>query len=456
MSLPLHYQPITELARMLRKGDISAVELVTHYIDRCDTLNDELHAIITVAREPALRQAEEADRVLRESPEAAPPLTGIPLVVKDVIPVVGMPATYNSRIKCNDDGSDWLPDREPRAIGLLREAGVIFLGKANNNEFLGIPSDDDRFPRPRSPYNRAFVSTGSSSGSGVAPAAGMCAAGIGTDSAGSVRLPAAQHGLVGHKATNGLITRAGMGYSSLQVMGPLARTTADAALIYEALTANERPVSDALQTDISGWRVGVPWRYIETAPVEDEILRGFRAAVDQLAAMGVEIVDLRIRGLAETREATFVVLYTEHHASHTETLHSSYNAYGDSARLYAMQGAFISAIDYMNALEMGRQLTGIVNTAMNGLDAILTPVCPFVTAEAGRRPSEHRQGINTAFTGPFNLTGHPAITVTCGVAENGMPFGMQLAGHHYRDKRLFQLAHAYEQATGWHQLYPDL
>jgi aspartyl-tRNA(Asn)/glutamyl-tRNA(Gln) amidotransferase subunit A len=455
-SLPLHYQPITTLQRRLRAGEISAVELVRHYIARCDALNDRLHAMITVAQEDALQQAERVDRRLREQ-DAVPPLAGIPLVVKDVIPVKGMPATYNSRIRRNADGSDWIPDNEPEAIALLRAAGAIILGKANNNEFLGIPSDQDRFPPPRSPYNPAYVSIGSSSGSGVAPAAGMCAASIGTDSAGSVRLPAGQHGLVGFKATNGRITRAGMGkHSTLQVMGPLARTTADAALIYEALTAGADPVTGDLQAGIRGWRIGVPWRYIETSPVEDEIVRSFRQALDQLAAQGAEIVDMRLAGMAEARMATFVVLYTEHHSSHVETLHRRYEAYGDSARLYAMQGAFISAIDYQNALEMGRRLTAVVDDAFAGLDAIAMPTSPFVTAEAARKPSEHRQGMNTVFTGPFNLTGHPAISVPCGVSETKLPISMQFVVRHHEEKRLFQLAHAYEQATAWGQLHPEL
>jgi aspartyl-tRNA(Asn)/glutamyl-tRNA(Gln) amidotransferase subunit A len=457
MTVPLHYQPVTTLARRLRAGEISVVELVQHYIARCDALNDRLHAVITVAREAALQQAEQADKQLCQGGASAPPLTGIPLLVKDVIPVKGMPTTYNSRVRRSANGSDWIPDHEPKAISLLRAAGAIMLGKANNNEFLGIPSDDDRFSRPRSPYNPAYVSIGSSSGSGVAPAAGMCAASIGTDSAGSVRLPAAQHGLVGFKATNGRITREGMGkHSTLQVMGPLARTSADAALIYEALTAGTDAVIHELQADIRGWRIGVPWRYIETSPVENEIAHSFRRALDQLAALGAEIVDMRLTGMAEARMATFVVLYTEHHASHIETLHQRYEDYGSSARLYAMQGAFISAIDYLNALEMGRRLAAVVDVAFAGLDAIAMPTSPFVTAEAARKPSEHRQGMNTVFTGPFNLTGHPAISVTCGVSETRLPIGMQFVVRHHDEKRLFQLALAYEQATHWHHLHPEL
>ena len=363
---------------------------------------------------------------------------------------------------------DWVPDSEPAAITRLRDAGAIIIAKANCNEAFGIPSDADRFPRPRNPFNPAFVSVGSSSGSGASPAAGFCAASIGSDSAGSVRLPAGQHGLFGMKTTNSRITRAGIGsISSVQVYGPLTRTTADAALFTRIMSGHDPadpdssalPVPDYVDTldaGIQGWRIGVPWRYIRTAPVEAEILSAFETALQVLAGLGAEIIDVPVRGLAEGRMATFVAMYTEHHAAQAVNTRTKLDQIGPSERLYAMQGAFISALDYLNAKKLGVRLRDSLEEIFHDVRILAMPLSPFVTAEAGRKPSEHRAGINTAFTCAFNLTGHPAISAPCGLAGIGIPIGIQFAAKLFDETAVFQISHAFEQTTDWHNNHPDL
>ncbi|MBK9123601.1 MAG: amidase [Chloroflexi bacterium] len=450
MTTPLHYESIENLSRILRRREIGAVEIVEHFLRRTDALNNLLHAVITVAYDHARAAAAEADRSMAAGSADGKPLLGIPITVKDVMATKGIRTTANSRTL-----GDWVPDAEPLALARLREAGAIVLAKANCNEYFGIPSEDDRYPRPRTPFNTDYVAIGSSSGSGVAVAAGIGAASIGTDSAGSVRLPAAQAGAFGMKSTNGHVSLEGhTAYSNFQVIGPLARTTADAALLTSVMAGEAPPTISTAGP--RGLRIGVPWRYIDTSPAEPEIRSAFRSLIETLEAAGAQVVEVSIPGMAESRMATFVAMYAEHHASKAVTLQRQFNDLGRSARLYAMQGAFISAVDYLHMLELGRQVRRNVDLALGTVDVIAMPTSPYVTAEAARRPSEHRRGMNTVFTVPFNLTGHPAITVPCGFSELGIPIGAQFAAAHGAEDTLYRVSLAVEQLTDWHLRHPPL
>lgn len=451
MTLPLHYTPIETLGIMLRRREISSLELIDHFIQRIESLNPSLNAIITLVADDARQLAQQADHIIKVGGDlTSKPLLGIPLTVKDAVATRGIRTTANSRTL-----GDWVPDFEPLAISHLREAGAIILAKANCNEYFGIPSEEDRFPRPRTPYNTDYVAIGSSSGSGVAVAAGFCAASIGTDAAGSVRLPAAQAGVVGMKTTNGCITLEDVGrQSSFLTVGSLARTISDTALLTATMAGEAVP--DLRPQSLHELRVGVPWQYIETSPVEDEIKQAFHNLLDLLKSEGAQICDISIPGLAETRMATFVAMYTEHHAAHAAALRRQLNDYGRSARLYALQGAFISAADYLNALELGRRVRRNVDHALADVDVIAMPTSPFVTAEAARKPSEHRRGMNTVFTVPFNMTGHPAITVPCGMSSLGIPIGAQFAAAHHAEELLYRLSLAIEQQSDWHRINPNI
>jgi aspartyl-tRNA(Asn)/glutamyl-tRNA(Gln) amidotransferase subunit A len=432
---------LTDLRRRLDDGSLRATELVEAFLARIEA-EASLNAVTTVFGEEALAQAErvDAERASGREPGA---LAGVPITIKDSIPTIGLPTTCNSRSRLG-----WVPTSEPPAITRVREAGAIIVAKATPNEFLGIPSDDDLYPRPRSPFNRDYVAIGSSSGSGVAVAAGLCAASIGTDSAGSVRLPAAQNGLVSLKATRGRIPSAGGGVEpTLQLVGALTRTVADSKLMFEVMAGTRHHVGEAVP-DVDLPRIGVPRHYVATSPVEDEITASFERAVDALASVGSRVSDVEPRGWAEGRMATFVILYTEHHHAHREWLRRAGDGYGRSARLYALQGAFVSAAEYLRCRDYGERLRGAVEALFDDVDVLAMPTSPFVTAEAARRPGEHRQGFNTVFTGVFNLSGHPAITLPCGVSRLGIPIGLQLVGRYGSDERLLEHAAAVERALG--------
>lgn len=461
----LPFSSITALAGCYRRGETSPVDVTRLFLDRIDRLDPRLRAFITVAADHAMTDAREAERRLQRGDDR--PLVGIPIAVKDSIATRGIRTTANSRVL-----EDWVPDRDAAAVERLREAGAVIIGKTNLNEFgWSIPREDDLCPPPRNPWNPVLAAVGSSSGSGVAVAAGLCSAALGTDGGGSVRLPAGQMGLVGVKPTHALVSRSGVLHAgSIGGVGVLARTVADAAILLNALASSDaedssgdldaapRAAADyvrALNGDLRGVRIGVPWSYIDAIPVEDEVRAAFDAAAAGLGRLGAVIVPVDLRALEHARAANFVVLVAEHYTAHETRLAAQWPRYGRSARLYTAMGAFVAASDYLRAREVGRLVGSDVDAALRETDALAMPTSPVVTAEAARRPDAHRRGINASFTAPFNLTGHPAFSVPCGISAVGLPMGFQIVGRRYEESTLFHIAHAFEQATTWHTLRPQ-
>ena len=459
MSEPLHERSLIDLATALRARGLSSRELVQHYLERIRAFDGRFNAFVTVAEEQALPLADETDRRLQAG-EALPPLAGIPIAVKDSIPTAGIRTTANSRLlEC------WIPHADAIAIRRLRDAGAIVLGKTNLNEFgWALPAENDLTPPSRNPWNPEYAAIGSSSGSGAAVSAGFCAAAIGTDGGGSARLPAGQNGLVGIKPNHRRVSRSGMDDSSISEICPMTRTVADAALMLATMAGYERddwqswpePVpayAEHLTADVRGWRIGIPRRDIEAAGPEAEVADAFEAGLDGLRRLGVELVDVVIPGLADARAANFVVLNVEAHAAHLPTLRAKPERYGHSALVYHWMGGFLTATDYLNAKQIGLRVRGLVEEQFQDVRALVTPTSPVVTAEAARRPESHRRGANAAFTSPFNLTGHPAISVPAGIsASTGLPIGFQFVGPLFDELTLFQLAHAYERITPWSTL----
>ncbi len=459
-TLTLAFSSVAAVAGLYRRGEASPVDLTRLLLERINHLNPQLHAFITVAGDSALDDAEEAVRRLRRGDPG--PLVGIPMAVKDSIPTKGIRTTANSRVL-----EDWVPARDAFAVERLRAAGAVILGKTNLNEFgWSIPRDDDLCPPPRNPWNPGLAAIGSSSGSGAAVAAGLSTAALGTDGGGSVRLPAGQMGLVGFKATHALVSRGGVLHAgTIGDVGALARTVEDAALLLDALASYDPDDPDAeprgqvdhvraLNQDARGVRIGVPASYIGEIPVEPDIRAAFDAALADMTRLGALVVPVDLPGLEHARAANLVALVAEHYATHETLLGPRWDRYGRSARLYSSMGAFLSAADYLRAKEIGRLVRQDVDAAFSEVDVLAMPTSPVVTAEAARQPGAHRRGINASFTAPFNLTGHPAFSVPCGISAVGLPIGLQLVGRHYDESTLLRIAHAYEQATAWHAMRP--
>ena len=455
---------LSEQVRLVQEGKISAVALVQTQLDEINRLNPKLNSFITVDADGALEQARAIDEA-RENGARLGPLAGATIGVKDSIPTKGLRTTDNSRLLEN-----WIPQEDASTVKRLREAGAIIIGKTNLNEFgWSRPSETDLMPPPWSPWNPDRMSVGSSSGSGAATTARMAAATIGTDGGGSARLPAGAQNLYGIKPTHGLVSRLGMDHNGHSEISPLCRTALDTALMLEAMAGYE-PKDDMswpgkvpayatnIKADISGWRIGVPRTFVDSAPNEPEVVQAFESFLRKLELLGCELVEFELHGMAEARSANFLVLNSEAYQRHQKSLQSHWNLYGAITRVYLLQGAFLSANDVLNASEVGRAFRNYFSEILSSLDlkAIATPTSPFATAERSRRPGEHSRGINACYTSPFNISGHPSISLPAGFGDAGIPVGAMLTGELHDDLTLLQLAFAYDQTNNWNSLVPPI
>ncbi len=455
---------LAEQVKLVKSGHISVRELVQQHLTRISELNGTLNSFITVDERDALAQADALDSRLAAGEDPGP-LTGATVGVKDSIPTNGLRTTDNSRLLEN-----WIPKEDAKTVARLRRAGAVIIGKTNLNEFgWSRPSEADLSPPPWNPWNPDRMSVGSSSGSGAASSAGMASATIGTDGGGSARLPAGAHNLYGLKPTHGLVSRLGMDHNGHSEISPLGRTALDIALMLESMAgfepeddmswpADVPPYSENLEADIGGWRIGVPRNFIDSAPNEPEILSGFESFLSKLESLGAELVDVDLRGMAEARAANFIVLNSEAYQRHQKSLKTDWNKYGPITRVYLLQGAFLSANDMLNAAEIGRSFRSYFSRLLEtqNLKALATPTSPFATAERSRRPGEHSRGINACYTAPFNISGHPSISLPAGFGDAGIPVGAMLTGELHNDLTLLQLAHAYDLNTDWSSKTPPL
>ena len=443
---------MAEAGGRIRDGSVTPTSYVEALIERNRRLDPMIRCTITLAAETALVEAGLAESEISRGSWRGP-LHGMPIGIKDCIATAGFRTTANSRVL-----SDWVPDKDAPSVRTLREKGAIVLAKLNLNEFAwSIPGEDDLYAPPRNPWSPGHYAMGSSSGSAVAVASGLCPAALGTDAGGSVRQPAANCGVVGLKPTHGLVDASGaLGPPTICEVGPITRSVEDAALVLDALVGGRESYIESLQQSPGHARVGVPRRHLELAQSDSQISAAFAEALHVLRHLGIEVVEVEIEGLADAAAADFVVLNAEAFAAHEATLRMRKGDYGPSARVYHLQGAFLSAADYIVALRVGEAVRDRVNEALSAVDVLATPVVPVLTAEAARAAkAQPHTGGTAVFTAPFNLTGHPALALPCGMSAEGIPIGLQLVGRTGDEADLFRLAYAYEQATPWHTMHPS-
>jgi aspartyl-tRNA(Asn)/glutamyl-tRNA(Gln) amidotransferase subunit A len=448
-----HLLTVAEAGRRIRDGSLTPTSYVEALVERVLQLDPILRCTITVAAETALAAAQVAESEIGRGVSRGP-LHGIPIGIKDSIATAGLRTTANSRVL-----TDWVPAEDAPSVAALRAAGAIVIAKLNLNEFAwSIPSEDDLRAPPRNPWSPDHFAMGSSSGSAVAVASGLCPAALGTDAGGSVRQPAANCGVVGLKPTHGLIDSSGaLGARTICEVGPITRSVEDTALLLGALVGGRRSYVESLGRPPGRPRVGVPIRHIDLAQPDPQISAAFAEALQVLRQLGMEIVEVEIEGLADAAAADFIVLNAEAFAAHEETLRTHMKEYGGSARLYHTQGAFLSAADYIVALRVGATVRDRVDDTLSAVDVLATPVVPVLTAEAARTAkAQPHTGGGAVFTAPFNLTGHPALAVPCGMSADRIPIGLQLVGRAGGENELLGLAYAYEQATPWHTMHPSL
>ena len=453
MSRPneLHLLTVAEAGQRIRDGSLTPTAFIEALIERSRRLDPSLRCVITLAAEAALGAARVAELEVGRGAWRGP-LHGIPIGIKDSIATAGLLTTANSRVL-----ADWVPDKDAPSVARLREGGAIVLAKLNLNEFAwSIPSEDDFHPPPRNPWKPSHYSMGSSSGSAVAVASGLCPAALGTDAGGSIRQPAANCGVVGLKPTHGLVDASdALGPTTICEVGPITRSVEDAALTLGALAGGGESYVESLRKSPGPVRLGIPRRHIQLAQSDPQISAAFAGALDVMQQLGVEIVDVEIEGLADAAAANFVVLNAEAFATHETMLRTRGADYGPSARVYHLQGAFLSAADYIGAIKVGEAVRNRIDKAFAAIDALATPVAPVLTAEAARSAAaQPHTGGTAVFTAPFNLTGHPALSLPGGMSAEGIPIGVQLIGRAGGEADLLRLAYAYEQAAPWRELHP--
>ena len=456
---------VAEAASLIAAKQLSPVELTRAYLDRIERLNGTLHAYVRVLHDQALTAARMATEEISAGHYRGP-LHGVPIGLKDIYDTAGVPTEGGSKLCLGR-----IPASDATTTTLLKKAGAILLGKLTTWEFaIGGTAFDTPFPPARNPWNVERDPAGSSSGSGAAVAAGLCAAAMGSDTGGSIRWPAAWCGLAGLKPSYGRVSRAGiMPLSfSLDHAGPLTWTVEDAAIMLQAVAGHDprdpasadRPVPDfraALAApELRGIRLGVARSMFERDCVaSDETRAAFDRSVEVLRGLGASVTEVELPPLALYGAAAYLIARGEGFAIHEKTLRERPEDYGALARDRLMIGAYVRASDMVQAMRRRRMLAEATAAAMAEFDAILLPTVPDAApllAELGPYFSSERP----PYMRPFNLTGQPALSVCNGFDRLGLPLSLQIVGRCFDDATVLRIGHAYERATPWRERRPQL
>ena len=455
----LAFLSVGELAPLIRAKKLSPAELVRIYLERIERLNPRLNAYLTVLAEEALAQARRAEQEIARRKWRGP-LHGIPVAVKDNIETAGVRTTAGSKIL-----AAYLPSQDAPVVARLRAAGAILLGKTHLHEFAyGVTSENVHYGPARNPHDSGRIPGGSSGGSAIAVAAGLCAAAVGTDTGGSIRIPAALCGVTGFKPAFGSLPMEGIVplCRSLDHVGPIARTVEDAAMVY-AVMRGEKPAPLESAGKRGRMRVGWPRDYFfeRLAP---EVARALEDARQLLRSRGVEFVDVALSLLNAANQATLPIALAEAYQYHREAGYFPERAaeYSEDVRTRLERGAGITAADYLDALAACRRSQEEFRQCGEHLDALLVPTVPVVAPRIGEA-SIHLAGVQEEVRAallrlcrPANLWGVPAISIPCGATAAGLPIGMQCIGFEGREAILFRLAQKFESATEWHRRRPPL
>jgi amidase len=465
MDADLCNRTLTEVAGLIRKQETSPVELTRAVLARIERLDSGLHSYVTVLAEQALAAAEAAERELHAGRDKGP-LHGMPVAVKDLCFTKGVRTTCASRVL-----ADWVPAYNATVVERLVAAGAVLLGKLNMTEFA-LSGYAPGLPIPCNPWHLTLHAGGSSSGSGVATAAGLCFASLGTDTGGSIRNPSAWCGVVGLKPTYGRVSRYGvfpLGMS-LDHVGPMTRSVADAATVFEAIAgadphdptslASTVPACTAgLRRGVRSVRIGIDEGFMRDRAHPD-VIAALHDAVQVFAAQGATVVSVSLPDVEQLLSAWSVICAAEAAVAHEATFPSRAEAYGPTFRSFLEYGVGLRAQDYAQA-HVSR--LGFAQRFQQVFDSADLFVCPGVFMPAPPADALDPYGPFTdeiapfmRFTAPFNFSGNPTLSLPAGFSANGLPHGIQLIGPYLSEALLCQVGYAYEQATDWHTRRPPL
>jgi len=463
---PYHYQTITEIAARIRSGELTSVSLTQTLLDRISATDANLKSYVTVTADLAMQAAERADSELSEGRDRGP-LHGIPIALKDLYFTKGIPTMGGSQAL-----ADHTPDFDGTAVARLSEAGAVLLGKLNLTEGA-MGGYNPEFQVPVNPWKSDHWAGASSSGSGVATAAGQCFASLGSDTGGSIRFPAAACGTVGLKPTWGRVSRYGVLplAESLDHVGPLTRSVEDAAIVLDAMAGHDPNdptslpdlVSDArekLGEPMAGIRIGYAERYA-TDGVDPEMAASVREAIRILEGLGAQVIDVSLPNIDPYVSAWKTLCSSEAVAAHRSTYPSRRDDYGPWFRDWLDTGAAVNAAEYAEAHYLRLACNGHFRSAFQEIDIL---ACPSMTAPAhpvtrevlyGRFPTD-RQPKFQRFTAPFDYNGAPTLSIPSRMSSDGLPLSLQLIGKPLSEPLLCQVGHAYERETEWQNHHPKV
>ena len=462
----LHWMTAVAAAKAIASRELSPVDLVKALLDRIARLDPRLNAFIRVEGETALKEARAAEAEAAQG-KLRGPLHGVPLGVKDIIDVTGLPTTCHSKVLA--DAAPATADAE--CVTRLRAAGAIVMGKLSTHEFaIGGPSHDLPWPPARNPYNRDHHPGGSSSGSGSGLAAGFFPIALGTDTGGSVRNPASACAIVGLKPTYGFVSRRGVFPLSftLDHVGPMTRTVADNAVMLGVLAAHDPldPGSVAapqgggyiksLEQGMRGLRVGFVRHFHETdSPANPEVVAGLERVAQTFRSEGAEVIDVKLPPLEDFGAVNRAILQSEAWSIHANWLRERPGDYGRLARRRLISGAFISAGDYVLASRRRLQMIADVEAALREVDILLCASAMDPPCSIDDPEMIERTYMRQART-PFNVTGHPALAMAAGLSRDGLPVAVQFVGRYFDEATVLRVARTWERAAGTDTLHPSL
>ena len=449
---------IAELGRALRAGLLSSEQITRDSLDRIAASDAAVHAFVLVDGETAIAAARAADLELRQGHDRGF-MHGIPYAVKDIIDVAGMPTTCHSKLRL-----DHIAEADAEITARFRNAGAIMLGKLATFEFaLGGPSFDLPFPPTRNPWNLDHVAGGSSSGSAAAVAAGFVRTAIGSCTAGSIRGPAAWCGTVGMKPTYGRVSRRGVFPLawSLDHCGPLSRCVEDAAMSLQIMAGHDpldpssadMPVPEfrsGLHSGVAGLRLGVPRAFFETSSaLSSDVRSAIERTLTLLRENGASVETIALPDYALFHSCNRVIMNAEAYALHKASLQQRWADFGEITVRRFVAGISITASEYLNALRLRRRLTSEVNEVLAQCDGLITAVS---LATAPRFDTLTQALAWPLQSSPFNLTGHPAMTVPVGLGADGLPLAVQVIGRPFDEATVFRVGRAIETLSGWDQV----
>jgi aspartyl-tRNA(Asn)/glutamyl-tRNA(Gln) amidotransferase subunit A len=481
----MHKKTIVELAAGLKAGEFSSVELTSHFLERIERLDGNINAFITVTAEQALAEAAAADERLKAGD--ADPLTGIPIVQKDIFCTQGVKTSCGSRILDN-----FISPYDATVVTKLKQAGVVSLGKANMDEFaMGSSNETSFYGNVHNPWDRQRVPGGSSGGSAAAVASRMAAAATGTDTGGSIRQPAALCGITGVKPTYGRISRFGMiaFASSLDQAGPMTASAEDAALMLQAMagfdakdsTSADHPVPDysaTLNDSLAGLKIGLPKEYFEEG-LDGDVRASIEAALEVYRGMGAELVEISLPNSGMAVPTYYVVAPAEcssnlsrfdgarfgYRCENPKDLEDLYKrsrgeGFGAEVKRRIMIGTYALSAGYYDAYYLKAQKTRHLisddfKQAFEQVDVIMGPATPATAFKLGEKTDDPvTMYLNDIYTIAANLAGLPGLSMPV-QPVNGLPVGLQIIGNYFAEAKLLNVAHKFQQETGWHQQMPE-